>query len=93
MLHNIAADPPSQMDMIDSLQRLGVAYHFEEEITESLSKLNENTLSDHGDLNATALRFRLLRQHRYYVSCGNPYTYYLQDIALKYCYQHAQKLF
>ncbi|OAY81182.1 putative terpene synthase 2 [Ananas comosus] len=69
MLHNIAADPPSQMDMIDSLQRLGVAYHFEEEITESLSKLNENTLSDHGDLNATALRFRLLRQHRYYVSC------------------------
>lgn len=75
MLHNIATDPISQIDMIDSLQRLGVAYHFEEEITESLSKLNENTLSD-GDLNATALRFRLLRHHRYYVSCGNPYTIY-----------------
>nr|CAD1825999.1 unnamed protein product [Ananas comosus var. bracteatus] len=51
MLPN-AADPFSLMDMIDSLQRLGVAYHFEEEITKSLGKLNENTLSD-GDLNTT----------------------------------------
>ncbi|XP_011080334.1 gamma-cadinene synthase-like [Sesamum indicum] len=56
--------------LIDTLERLGVAYHFEQEIEDQLQEIfqfhskNEN----HYDLFTTALQFRLLRQHRYFVS-------------------------
>ncbi|KAJ0053895.1 hypothetical protein Pint_02094 [Pistacia integerrima] len=43
--------------MIDSMQRLGVAYHFEEEIEEAINLLRQDVA---GDL---ALQFRLLREH------------------------------
>ncbi|XP_039115101.1 (-)-germacrene D synthase-like [Dioscorea cayenensis subsp. rotundata] len=60
-----------EMQLIDALQRLGVAYHFEQEINEVLCSINNNSSSHHpysdDDLHFVALRFRLLRQHRYYV--------------------------
>ncbi|KAL0354100.1 UNVERIFIED_CONTAM: putative terpene synthase 11 [Sesamum angustifolium] len=49
------------MKFIDSLQWLGVAYHYEEEIDFWVGKLSEWDACE--DLNATALRFRLLRQN------------------------------
>ncbi|XP_043710536.1 (-)-germacrene D synthase-like [Telopea speciosissima] len=62
-----------KLSLIDSLQRLGVAYHFEEEIEEILEQIHE--APDHGfdddndDLYTIALRFRLLRQQGYNVPC------------------------
>ncbi|KAI5673134.1 hypothetical protein M9H77_13498 [Catharanthus roseus] len=58
-----------KLEFISALQRLGVSYHFENEIEESLlniydqnkSKLDEND-DDDEDLYTVALRFRLLRQ-------------------------------
>jgi (-)-alpha-terpineol synthase len=74
MLHNVV-DPLEQLELIDILQRLGLSYHFEGEIKRILQDLYN--INDHGgdvgktkDLYATALKFRLLRQHGYNVSQG-----------------------
>ncbi|KAJ0974931.1 hypothetical protein J5N97_016896 [Dioscorea zingiberensis] len=58
-----------EMELIDALQRLGVAYHFEEEINEALSLISSTAPlhSDNDHLHNIALRFRLLRQHHYHV--------------------------
>ncbi|PIM97089.1 hypothetical protein CDL12_30448 [Handroanthus impetiginosus] len=61
-----------QLRMVDSIQRLGIAYHFEEEIDQSLQDVFEkfdDYFKDKDDMYTTALSFRLLRQHGYGVSC------------------------
>ncbi|KAJ6917329.1 terpene synthase 9 [Populus alba x Populus x berolinensis] len=58
-------EPRAKLKLIDSIQRLGVAYHFEREIEEAI-KLTE--LDVNGDLHTTSLHFRLLRQHAFSVS-------------------------
>ncbi|XP_030935583.1 myrcene synthase, chloroplastic-like [Quercus lobata] len=74
MLHKVV-DPLEQLELIDILQKLGISYHFEGEIKRILEGLYDNI--DHGsdtdmwkmkNLYATALKFRLLRQHGYIVS-------------------------
>ncbi|XP_074560815.1 monoterpene synthase 7, chloroplastic-like [Curcuma longa] len=61
-----------QLQLIDHLQQLGVAYHFKDEIAEVLSRLHASL--DHvrwelkDDLHATALLFRLLRAKGFSVS-------------------------
>ncbi|KAM4076883.1 hypothetical protein ACJW30_12G098400 [Castanea mollissima] len=74
MLHKVV-DPLEQLELIEILQRLGLSYHFEEEIKRILDGVYNN---DHGgdtwkaeNLYATALKFRLLRQHGYSVSQGS----------------------
>ena len=66
-----------KLGLIDNIQRLGVSYHFESEIEASLLNIynayDECNDKDDNDLYAVALRFRLLRQHGYYVSCGESY--------------------
>ncbi|KAE8125665.1 hypothetical protein FH972_020444 [Carpinus fangiana] len=62
-----------KFNFIDAIQRLGVSYHFENEIQQILQQLH-NTLhgsDDHedDDLHTVALQFRLLRQNGYYISC------------------------
>ncbi|PHT73291.1 hypothetical protein T459_24076 [Capsicum annuum] len=62
-------------DLLNIIQRLGVAYHFEREIEESLSYMYTHYEEwigevDGNDLYAIALCFRLLRQQGYYASCG-----------------------
>ncbi|KAK6790552.1 hypothetical protein RDI58_009633 [Solanum bulbocastanum] len=60
------------LEIIDNTQRLGVSYHFEKEIEESLKHIYNNMscgeLDDHNNLEIVALRFRLLRQAGYNVS-------------------------
>ncbi|BBH01872.1 terpene synthase 21 [Prunus dulcis] len=68
-----AGDLSHQLKLIDAIQRLGVAYHFETEIEEALERMH-TTFHDHdsdddGDLYNVALCFRLLRQHGHNVSC------------------------
>lgn len=66
-------------NFIESIQRLGVAYHFENDIKETISRASNavdettsstsSTSSSHS-LYMTALRFRLLRQHGFSASSG-----------------------
>ncbi|KAK0599131.1 hypothetical protein LWI29_002648 [Acer saccharum] len=53
--------------LIDDIQRLGVAYHFEREIEDALESLYNDYNGDDNSLYTVALRFRLLRQQGYYV--------------------------
>ncbi|GMI83352.1 terpene synthase 10 [Hibiscus trionum] len=52
------------LKLIDSLKRLGVAYHFQDQIQQALDQLN--VVSD--DLSTVALHFRLLRDNCYPVT-------------------------
>ncbi|KAL0459203.1 UNVERIFIED_CONTAM: Gamma-cadinene synthase [Sesamum latifolium] len=72
--------------LIDTLERLGVAYHFEQEIEDQLQHIfkSHSKREDDCDLFITALQFRLLRQHRYFVSNKSP----LQD-QVKRALQHS----
>ncbi|KAM6549096.1 hypothetical protein CsatB_020772 [Cannabis sativa] len=61
-------DPCILLKLIDSIQRLGLEYHFENEIEDAVSFIyahNDQTTSN--DLFMTALRFRILRQHGLFV--------------------------
>lgn len=65
--------PKQQLQLIDTIQRLGIEYHFQEEIDQALLTTFENF--DHfckhnSDLHSIALRFRLLRQHGHIISYG-----------------------
>ncbi len=70
----LAVNPLDQLQLIDTLQRLGLAYHFEDEIKRILMSISthdsyENTRMRE-DLYATALEFRLLRQQGYKIPQG-----------------------
>ncbi|XP_055802420.1 terpene synthase 17-like [Solanum dulcamara] len=59
-----------KLDLINTIQRLGVAYHFESEIEEALTYMYTHYEEWIGhDLYAIALCFQLLRQQGYRVSC------------------------
>ncbi|WOG94622.1 hypothetical protein DCAR_0313918 [Daucus carota subsp. sativus] len=73
MLNDVAKPNLAQLELIDDLQRLGLGYHFEQEIKSVLMKIYEDQSSEtleRSDLHAAALRFRLLRQHGYRISQG-----------------------
>ncbi|KAH9699986.1 TPS27 [Citrus sinensis] len=56
-------DPLHQLELIDNLHRLGVSYHFEDEIKRTLERIcNKNTEKS---LYTVALKFRILRQYGY----------------------------
>jgi len=62
-----------KLNFIDSLQRLGISYHFEREIDEALEQIH-NTFTNkkeittkEGSLHFFALAFRLLRQKGYHI--------------------------
>eukprot|EP00257_Ricinus_communis_P002243 XP_002513266.2 probable terpene synthase 11 [Ricinus communis] len=56
-----SSSPIATMKLIDSIQRLGVGYYFEEEINTLLDRFLDLETTE--DLLATALRFRLLRDN------------------------------
>lgn len=76
-------DPTRNLDFIDAIQRLGVSYHFEEEIEEFLQKTHANLdgfIKDSANnLHEISLCFRLLRQHGYQVSCTNMFSNFTED--------------
>nr|WHE05705.1 terpenoid synthase [Curcuma wenyujin] len=61
-----------QLRLIDHLQQLGVAYHFKDDIKDSLrnlhSSLEEISLTFKDNLHASALLFRLLRENGFSIS-------------------------
>ncbi|CAA3028841.1 vetispiradiene synthase 2-like [Olea europaea subsp. europaea] len=66
-------DMMETMNLIETLERLGISYHFEDEIEELLEhffNLNSNYADEAYDLYTVALHFRLFRQHGYRVSCS-----------------------
>ncbi|KAG5113977.1 hypothetical protein JHK82_037246 [Glycine max] len=69
----IGEDPMESMYMVDTIQRLGIEHHFEEEIEAALQKQHlifSSHLSDFANnhkLCEVALPFRLLRQRGHYV--------------------------
>ncbi|KAK2644289.1 hypothetical protein Ddye_019484 [Dipteronia dyeriana] len=69
----VGEDPSEGLAMIDAVQRLGMDYHFQDEIEEILPRqymiaANYSTCtSTNDDLQQVALRFRLLRQEGYNV--------------------------
>ncbi|KAK8503375.1 hypothetical protein V6N12_034770 [Hibiscus sabdariffa] len=71
MMLEKAMEPLEKLELIDTLQRLGLSYHFQNET----KKILEGIWSDEGEfswkkdnLYATALEFRLLRQDGYKVT-------------------------
>ncbi|XP_077217635.1 alpha-terpineol synthase, chloroplastic-like [Tasmannia lanceolata] len=62
--------PLDRLKLIDTLQCLGLGYHFKKEIKEALRiiSINDKNMLRGDSLYATALHFRLLRQHGFEVS-------------------------
>ncbi|KAL0407834.1 UNVERIFIED_CONTAM: Viridiflorene synthase [Sesamum radiatum] len=54
--------------LIDTVERLGLSYHFEKEIQDQLELIFKLENEENNDLFITALQFRLLRQHGFDVS-------------------------
>ncbi|XP_030523549.1 (-)-germacrene D synthase-like isoform X2 [Rhodamnia argentea] len=72
MLKDATAKPSQKLNLIDQIQRLGIAYHFEIEIDQQLEQIQRSYsgfhCGDNNDLHTVALLFRLLRQHGYTIS-------------------------
>ena len=73
-----AQNPLSTLNLVDDLQRLGVWYHFVDDISNVLDNVYNkyykspekwNTL----DLNVKALGFRILRHNGYHITHGMMY--------------------
>lgn len=59
-----------KMELIDTLERIGVAYHYREDINEILCDMHGDEQGIGDDLHTTAMRFYLLRKHGYHTSTG-----------------------
>ncbi|WJX73068.1 hypothetical protein P8452_56890 [Trifolium repens] len=72
MVLNKLENEVDELEFIDVLQRLGVAYHFTNEIRNILDNIynNAQTSKLKNSLHATAVKFRLLRQYGYDISPG-----------------------
>lgn len=83
-----ACEASPKLQLIDAIQRLGVAYQFDEEIKNTLKVIYDNYSHDwphYNDLYDTALWFRLLHQQGFNVSSGetlNTHIYHINIILL-----------
>jgi hypothetical protein len=59
-----------KMELVDTLQRIGVDYHYKEEIDDLLCSVYDDKDGGSDNLYITSLRFYLLRKHGYRVSSG-----------------------
>ncbi|WOG94910.1 hypothetical protein DCAR_0314207 [Daucus carota subsp. sativus] len=66
LLNKEDLDSLHKLELVDAIQRLGVSYHFEDEIKRILEAIyNNDEKLNSQDLHATSLKFRLLRQHNF----------------------------
>ncbi|RZC63056.1 hypothetical protein C5167_024804 [Papaver somniferum] len=65
-----ASGLPYSLKLIDTIQRLGLDYHFHDEIKSAIEKIYINCKDYKSDLTIEALKFRLFRQHGYEISQG-----------------------
>uniref|UniRef100_A0A8I6YYP9 Terpene synthase n=1 Tax=Hordeum vulgare subsp. vulgare TaxID=112509 RepID=A0A8I6YYP9_HORVV len=63
-----SSDLVVKMELIDTLERIGVAYHYHEDINEILRDMHSDEQGTGDDLHMTAMRFYLLRKHGYHIS-------------------------
>nr|QIQ55995.1 putative terpene synthase 4 [Eremophila drummondii] len=71
-LKETSNDYMRQLRTVDAIQRLGIEYHFEEEVDQTLESIfakYHDLCKENHDIHSTSLSFRLLRQHGYRVSC------------------------
>uniref|UniRef100_A0A1S4BGV2 Germacrene C synthase-like n=1 Tax=Nicotiana tabacum TaxID=4097 RepID=A0A1S4BGV2_TOBAC len=71
MLVETPDNSTQKLELIDIIQRLGVAYHFENEIQTSIKNIfdaSQQSKNEDDNLCVVALRFRLTRQQRHYMS-------------------------
>ncbi|CAM0879102.1 unnamed protein product [Alopecurus aequalis] len=62
-----SSDLLQKLDLVDTLQRIGVDYHYKKEIDELVRDIHDDK-TELFDLRTAALRFYLLRKHGYRVS-------------------------
>ncbi|KAL8107827.1 hypothetical protein AgCh_024292 [Apium graveolens] len=89
MIFKNVADPLAQLELIDHLQRLGLGHHFEGEIEQTLERIYNSDLAKNNDLQeknlqTTALKFRLLREHGYHTS-SEVFKCFMENGKLKEC--------
>ena len=68
-----SSDMALKLELVDTLQRIGVDYHFRKEIDELLRDIHGSQREEGGhddELYLVSLRFYLLRKHGYNVSSG-----------------------
>ncbi|KAM3337166.1 sesquiterpene synthase 14b-like [Capsicum galapagoense] len=72
MLVETPDNSTQKLFLIDAIERLGVGYHFENEIKTSIQNIfdehKQNKNEDDDNFYVVALRFRLVRQQRHYMS-------------------------
>ncbi|TYI32154.1 hypothetical protein ES332_A04G039100v1 [Gossypium tomentosum] len=82
MLGNMV-DSLEKLELIDTLQKLGLSYHFQAEINNTLKNISTDRTGTvawkKDNLYATALEFRLLRQHGYKVD-QDVFTCFMDDV-------------
>nr|XP_043606652.1 R-linalool synthase QH1, chloroplastic-like [Erigeron canadensis] len=71
MIQN-AGKPSGTLELVDDLQRLGIAYNFVDEISDAMEMIYRDYFQTEDkwnkmDINLKAIGFRLLRQHGYHV--------------------------
>ena len=57
-----------KLELVDTLQRIGVDYHYKKEISDLLCSIYKDEDGGSYDLYITSLRFYLLRKHGYTIS-------------------------
>ncbi|KAI4331061.1 hypothetical protein MLD38_029286 [Melastoma candidum] len=71
MINDRESGTLDKLEFIDTVQRLGLGYHFETEIKDALGLIRDahtnGTITEFFDLHSTALMFRLLRQHGFHI--------------------------
>ncbi|KAL1815788.1 hypothetical protein ACET3Z_018362 [Daucus carota] len=68
LIHAETDVPLAKLELLDSVQRLGLNYQFQKDIKQAIDRICEADSQLGNDLHSTALLFRILREHGYTVS-------------------------